>query len=233
MSDVNTATSTRAEPHKPRSARTLRGTMFAAITMMALYGLALPTLVLSRLLPAARTLQEETVATSRAFSALRDQNDVFQQVVSIARTLDPQSAVTTAAERQALEDAVRNLRNAPRANYDELGVEMRQAFARSISLTDNFVTLLDEAVRAHRLSEDSTFHARLRMALSMVTAISQELNEAQRQGLEDLLTRQGRIREAGTTVVYLTLGWLALGAVLVWYVAYLTRQRLISAAGRT
>lgn len=218
--------------NRARSARTLRRTLLTATLMMVSYGLALPSLVLWRLLPAAETLQDETEATSRAFAALRDQNAVFQRVVSITRSLDNQTRSVSAADRKILEDTVRNLRNAPRANYDELGAQMRPAFARSIKLTDDFISLLDEGVRAHRLGEDSTFHIRLERALAMVPAISQELDEAQREGLGDLLNRQGHVRAASQTLVFWAVGWLALGACLVWYLVYLTRQRLIMPLGR-
>lgn len=221
-----TATSITGET-RTRSTRTLRRTMFIATLLMVLYGLALPSLVLWRLLPAAETLQLETQATSQAFAALRDQNAVFQRVVSITRSIDNRGAQVSAADRKLLEDTVRNLRNAPRANYDEIGPQMRPAFARSIRLTDDFIALLDEGVRAHRLGEDSTFHVRLKRALDMVPAISGELDEAQREGLVDLLNRQGRVRRASRTLVIWAVGWLALGACLVWYLAYLTRQRLI------
>lgn len=227
MNRSSSGVSSSTGENRIRSTRTLRRTLLTATLMMVSYGLALPSLVMWRMLPAAETLQAETEATSSAFAALRDQNAVFQRVVSITRALDNQSARVSAADRKILEDTVRNLRNAPRANYDEIGVQMRPAFARSIELTDAFISLLDEGVRAHRLGEDSTFHVRLKRALDMVPSISQELDEAQREGLGDLLNRQSRVQEASRTLVFWAAGWLALGACLVWYLAYLTRQRLI------
>ncbi|MBC8087044.1 MAG: hybrid sensor histidine kinase/response regulator, partial [Phycisphaerae bacterium] len=213
---------------KARSARTLRRALYLATILMALYGLALPSLVLWQLLPAAETLEGETRATSSAFSALRDRNSVFQQSVSIARALDNQSGKVSAADRKILEDALQSLRDAPRANYDEIGAPMRPAFAELIELSDDFVSVLDEGARAHRLGEDSTFQVRLGRALGLVPAITERLEEAQRQGLADLLSRQGHVRDASNALVYWTAGWLALGACLVWYLAYLARKRLIA-----
>jgi len=212
---------------KARSARTLRRTLFTATLLMVSYGLALPSLVLWRLQPAAQTLEDETTATTSAFSALREQNRVFQSVVSIARALDEQTGKISAAERQVLEDTVRHLRDAPRANYNDIGAPMRPAFADLIGLTDDFVAMLDEGVRAHKLGEDSTFHDRMERALNTGPRISAALEEAQLQGLADLLARQQRVREANQTLLFWTAGWLALGAFVVWYLAYLARQRLI------
>lgn len=227
MKATPSSTMTTAES-KARSSRTLRRTLFFATLLMAVYGLALPSLVLWRLLPAAETLQNETAATSGAFEDLGDQNRAFQRVVSLAQHLEEQKTPVSVADRSMLEDSLRYLQESPRANYDEIGAQMRPAFSRSLDLTDRFVSVLDEAVRAHKLGEDSVFHVRLRRSLELVPTISRHLEEAQRLGLADLLNRQGRVRDASATLVYWTIGWLALGALLVWYLAFVTRRRLIT-----
>ena len=212
---------------KAQSARTLRRTLFVASLLMVLYGLALPSLVLWRLLPAAQTLENETSATSSAFEALGEQNRIFQRVISLARNLQEQRSPISESDRRVLEDSLRYLRELPRAQYDEIGEQMRPSFALSIKQTDDFISFIDEGIRAHKLADDSIFHARFKRALDLVPVVSQHLEEAQRLGLADLLNRQGRVRDASATLVWWTVGWLMLGGCLVWYLTFVTRRRLI------
>ncbi|MEO7362462.1 MAG: histidine kinase dimerization/phospho-acceptor domain-containing protein, partial [Gemmatimonadaceae bacterium] len=225
--NTGTPTHTTGESNASR-ARTLRRTLFTAIALMVLYGLALPSLVLWRLLPAARTLQNETNATSKAFSALRAQSDVLQGAVELARTLLLDSAGTTPGQANRIDSTVHALRDAPRPTYGDLAEQMRTAFANSIFKTDRFASLLDESVRALRLNEDAMYRSRLRAAIDSVPGITQSLDEAQRQGLSDLLNRQGNIRTASQQLVWWTVGWLVVGGMLVWYLVRLTHRRLIA-----
>lgn len=212
---------------KTRSTRTLRRTLFTAIALMVLYGLALPSLVLWRLLPAARTLQEETNATSNAFAALRAQSDVLQGAVSQARRSLLDTSRATLEQARRIDSTVHALREAPRPNFGDLAEQMRPAFASSLTKTDRFTSWLDEGVRALRLSEEPLYRTRLRQAIDFVPGITQSLDEAQRAGLSDLLNRQGRVRSASNELVYWTLGWLIVGGFIVWYLVHLTRRRLI------
>lgn len=226
-SNAVAATHTTGESKANRS-RTLRRTLFIAIALTVLYGLALPSLVLWRLLPAAKTLQDETNATSTAFSALRSQSEVLQGAVVLARTLLLDSAHTTAGQANQIDSTVHALRSAPRPKYGDLAEQMRPAFASSIGKTDRFASLLDEAVRALRLNEQALYRTRLRTAIDSVPGITQSLDEAQRQGLSDLLNRQLRVRTASGQLVYWTFGWLIVGGFLVWYLVHLTRRRLMA-----
>ncbi|MEO7998662.1 MAG: HAMP domain-containing sensor histidine kinase, partial [Gemmatimonadaceae bacterium] len=213
---------------KAQSNRTLRRTLFTAITLMVLYGLALPSLVLWRLVPAAKTLQDETNATSKAFVALRAKSDVLQGAVALARTLLVDTTHNASVEARRVDSTVHALREAPRPEYGDLAEQMRPAFANSLTETDRFTSLLDESVRALRLNEVALYRSRLRLAVDSVQGITQSLDEAQRQGLSDLLNRQGRVRAASEQLVYWTFGWLIVGGFLVWYLVHLTHRRLIA-----
>lgn len=213
---------------KANRARTLRRALFIAIALMVLYGLALPSLVLWRLLPAAKTLQDETNVTSTAFLALRGQSEVLQGAVVLARTLIVDSTHAEPTQAGQIDSTVRALRDAPRPKYGDLAVQMRPPFASSLTKTDRFASLLDESARALRLGEFDLYRVRLRAAIDSVPGITQSLDEAQRQGLSDLLDRQVRVRMASSELVYWTVGWLIVGAILVWYLVQLTRRRLIS-----
>ena len=212
----------------PRSPRSLRRTLFAATILGVLYGLSLPSLVLWRLLPAARALQTETAATSRAFANLRSQSAILQNAAALSRLLREPSSKVLPSDVDSLAKIVQMLRDAPRAEYNEIAEEMRSSFASSIESTDRFTASLDEAVRAARLGEDSIFTNRIERALTSVPVITQALDEAQRQGLDDLLARQQRTRDTGSELVYWTFGWLAVGGFLVWYLVTLTRRRLLT-----
>ncbi|MEP6832210.1 MAG: ATP-binding protein [Gemmatimonas sp.] len=206
---------------------TLRRTMFMATVLMVLYGLSFPSLVLWRLVPPARMLEDESVATSDAFQTLREQGDVFQGAVSLARALNDRSIKDSSVIVKLLADTVQAMRDAPVLEYGEVAEEMRNAFASLVAQTDQFTATLDEAGRAFRLGEDSIYRARLRTALDSVSGIAQSLDEAQRQGLGDLLDRQARVNKASSELVSWTVGWLVVGGFLMWYLVTLTRRRLI------
>lgn len=214
-------------PIPARPVLTLRNTLALATLLMVLYGMALPTLVLWRLLPTAQSIEAETVASTGAFEALRAQSVVLQGVVSYARTLAAQNAAGARFSASAFADTIAALRNAPRAEYGDLSEQMRPAFANLIVHIDHVISQLDESERALRLGEVATFHARLVSALDSVPVTTRSLDEAQRQGLAELLERQGRVRNASLELVYWTLGWLAVGSCLVWYLVQLTRRRFL------
>lgn len=223
--------STTISDSKAPTGGTLRRTMFLATLLMVLYGLSFPSLVLWRLLPAARMLQEESVATSNAFQTLREQGDVFQGAVSFARKLNDKPIQGTLDVAKLLADTVQALRHAPVLEYGEVAGPMRDAFAKLVAQTDEFTASLDEASRAVRLGEDSVFRARIRTALDSVSGIAQSLDEAQRQGLGDLLSRQARVNRASDELTKWTIAWLIVGGFLVWYLVDLTRRRLIEPLG--
>jgi signal transduction histidine kinase len=210
-----------------RSARSLHRAMFVATMLIVLYGLSLPSLVLWRLLPEARAIETESAATSRAFASLRGQSAIIQNAAALSRVLREPLRSPRLSDIDSLANIVQQLRDAPRAEYSEIAEEMRGAFASSIQLTDRFTASLDEAVRAARLGEDSVFTKRIELALTRVPEITRALDETQRTGLADLLARQQRMREAGYELIYWTIGWLATGVLLVWYLVVVTRQRLL------
>jgi HAMP domain-containing protein len=212
--------------------RTLRGTMFAATVLVVLYGLSFPTIVLSRLLPAAQRLEQETTATNTAFQTLREQGNVFQGAVTLARRLNENRIADTAGIPRLIADTVEALRGMSVLEYNAVADQMRDAFAGLVSKTDEFTAKLDEAGRAYRLGEDSVYHARIRTALDSVSGIAQSLDEAQRHGLGDLLDRQARINAASAELQAWTIGWLLVGGVLIWFLVSLTRRRLIDPLDR-
>lgn len=210
-----------------RGVHSLRRTMLTATILIVLYGLSLPILVLGRLVPSARVLESETAATSRAFESLRGESGILLNAAALARALRDARQPVARADIDSLASIVSRLRAAPRAEYSEIAEKMRGSFANSIAWTDRFTASLDEAVRAERLGEDSTFTSRLTRALAWVPPITSALDEAQRQGLADLLERQQRMRNAGSALVGWTFGWLAVGGILVWYLVHVTRKRLL------
>ena len=227
MSDAPSRVSSTPGESRTSGGTTLRRTMFLATVLIVVYGLSFPMMVLWRLLPEAGVLEDESVATTTAFQSLRDQGNVFQGAVSLARVLEDRKPNDTGAVAQQLADTVQALRNAPEIEYGDLANEMRNAFGVLVQQTDQFTSLLDEAGRALRLGEDSVYHARITTALDSVSGITQSLDDAQRQGLAELLDRQARVKRASDKLVNWTYAWLVLGGFLVWYLVSLTRRRLI------
>ena len=227
MSDNKTAGVADNGELKSASSGTLRRTMFIATLLMVLYGLSLPSLVLSRLLPAAKSLENESVATSTAFQTLRTQGAVFQGAVSLARRLNDQAVLDTLDVGKLLADRVQALRDAPDIDPGEIAERMSAVFAELVARSDQFTALLDEAGRAYRLGEIPLFRTRIRTALDSVSGIAQSLDDAQRLGLGDLLDRQERVNKASHELVLWTGGWLVLGGLLLWSLVSLTRRRLI------
>ena len=226
MSDGKSAGVAGGKP-KPSPSGTLRRTMFLATVLMVMYGGSLPLLVLWRLLPAAQSLENESAATSAAFQTLRQQGAVFQRAVSLARLLNDQVLSDTLAVGKLLAENVQALRDAPDIEPSDIAHQMSVVFADLVARSEQFTALLDEAGRAYRLGEIPLFRTRIRTALDSVSGIAQSLDEAQRQGLGDLLDRQARVNKASNELVFWTCGWLVLGSMLLWSLVSLTRRRLI------